>query len=102
MTAFDKAWGVVKMGYSQFFDEETCDACNLPLSQCAKLRGVRHPPRPGGGYYALDCDKCGEMYQSCIECDGDICYDCHKNEAGVETCVHCGAENTEAAFEAMD
>ena len=117
MTAFDKAWRVVKMGHSEFFNEETCDACNLPLSQCAKLRSVRHPPRPGefwedtdrygdpkmsGGHYALDCDKCGQMYESCIKCDGDICYNCHKNEVGVETCVHCGAENTEAAYEALD
>ena len=77
--------------------EERCEDCELPISYCDRLRGVRHAPREGGsGRYALDCDRCGEMYESCPECNGDICFDCHN-----DVCIFCGCNTLKYAAESF-
>ena len=78
--------------------DEKCDYCELPMDYCERLRGVKHSPREGGiGRYKLDCHQCGEMYESCPECDGDICFDCHN-----DICIFCGCNTLEYAAESFE
>ena len=77
--------------------DEKCDYCELPMDYCERLRGVKHSPREGGiGRYKLDCHQCGEMYESCPECDGDICFDCHN-----DICIFCGCNTLKYAAESF-
>ena len=78
--------------------DEKCDYCELPMDYCERLRGVKHSPREGGiGRYKLDCHQCGEMYESCPECDGDICFDCHN-----DICIFCGCNTLKYAAESFE
>ena len=77
--------------------DEKCDYCELPMDYCERLRGVKHSPREGGiGRYKLDCHQCGEMYESCPECNGDICFDCHN-----DICIFCGCNTLKYAAESF-
>jgi len=62
MSAFDRAWNVLKMGT---YEEEERDMGNMPGKKGGPwdiLPGKTNPPYPDKPDFRKKCEKCGKMY----------------------------------------